>query len=289
MKVAIMTDTNSGISVEEGKKLGITVIPMPVIVDGSCYLEHEEIVHATLYAEMRKHKDVSTSQPSPQVLIDAWTELLSSGYDEVVFIPMSSGLSATCDTATALSKDFDGRVFVADNHRISVSLRDSVLDAIALAGAGKSGSEIKAALDANAYESSIYITVDTMEYLLKNGRATRAAATIATVLNIKPVLTIQGGKLDAFKKVRGMKKSIAIMIDAIANDIKKRFKDVPHKDLSIGTTSTLESPEEEEFWRKSVQEAFPDIDVFYDPLSCSIACHVGIGAMGLGVSKKQGR
>ena len=289
MKVAIMTDTNSGISVEEGKRLGITVIPMPVIVDGNCFLEHEEIVHATLYAEMRKHKDVSTSMPSPQVLCDTWTELLSSGYDEVVFIPMSSGLSSTCSTATALANDFDGRVFVADNHRISVSLRDSVLDAIALAGEGKSGKEIKEALDANAYQSSIYITVDTMEYLLKNGRATRAAAAIATVLNIKPVLTIQGGKLDAFKKVRGMKKSIAIMIDAIADDIKKRFKGVPHSELSIGTTSTLESPEEEELWRKSVADAFPDIDVFYDPLSCSIACHVGIGAMGLGVSKKQAR
>lgn len=289
MKVAIMTDTNSGISVEEGKKLGVAVIPMPVIVDGNSYLEHESIVHADLYAQMREHKDVSTSQPAPQILCDKWSELLASGYDEVVFIPMSSGLSATCDTATALAKDFDGKVFVADNHRISVTLRDSVLDAVALAKEGKSGSEIKAALEANAYESSIYITVDSMEYLLKNGRATRAAAAIATVLNIKPVLTIQGGKLDAFKKVRGMKKSIAVMIDAIDKDIKKRFKDVPHENLSIGTTSTLESPEEEMLWRDSVKEAFPDIAVFYEPLSCSIACHVGIGAMGLGVSKKQGR
>lgn len=286
MKVAVMTDTNSGISVDEGKALGLTVIPMPVIVDGKSYLEHEEISHTELYAFMREHKDVSTSQPSPQVLCDTWDELLSQGYDEIVYVPMSSGLSSSCDTATAMANNYDGKVFVTDDHRISVTLRQSVLDALHLANSGKSGSEIKRILDENAYNSSIYITVDSMEYLLKNGRATKAAAMIATVLNIKPVLTIQGEKLDAFKKVRGMKKSIGVMIDAIAHDVKKRFKGVPHELLPIGTAGTLETQEEIDFWCNSVREAFPGHEVYYNPLSCSIACHVGIGAIGLGIAKK---
>lgn len=284
MKTAILTDTNSGISVKEGAELGVFVIPMPVIVNGNDYLEEETITHAQLYAEMRAKADVSTSQPSPQVMIDMWDNILASGYDEVVYIPMSSGLSNACATAQKFSEDYAGKVFVVDNHRISVTLRDSVRDALCLAESGASGAEIKATLERDAYRSSIYIAVDTMEYLLKNGRCTRAAATIATVLNIKPVLTIQGGKLDAFKKVPGMKKGIAVMIDSIAKDIKTRFAEYPPERFRIGAAGTLEKQEDVEFWVESVKAAFPKSYVYYSELSCSIACHVGINAVGIGVS-----
>lgn len=289
MKVAVLTDTNSGISVEEGQKEGIFVIPMPVIVDGQSYLENESITHKELYAQMLLDKDVSTSQPAPFVLTEMWDSLLKSGYDEVVYIPMSSGLSNSCETAIHLAEEYAGKVHVADNHRISVTLRESVFDAKALAKQGLTGAQIKERLDSNAYQSSIYVAVNSMKYLIKNGRATKAAAMIATVLNIKPVLTIQGGKLDAFMKVRGMKKSMSAMIDAIGKDIRTRFADVPSERLVIGTAGTLDSQADIDEWLTAVKTAFPDCRVYYNPLSCSIACHVGIGAIGLGISKTEAR
>ncbi len=289
MRVAILTDTNSGISVDEGKDRGIFVIPMPVIVDGQSYLENESITHKQLYEQMMLDKDVSTSQPAPIVLTEMWDKLLSDGYDEIVFIPMSSGLSNTCETAMRFAQEYGGKVFVADNHRISVTLRESVLDAQALAAQGLNGAQIKHRLDSNAYRSSIYVTVDSMKYLIKNGRATRAAAMIATVLNIKPVLTIQGGKLDAYMKVRGIKKSMSAMIEAIDKDIKNRFAGVPTERLRIGTAGTLDSKADIDEWLNEVKAAFPKCSVYYDPLSCSIACHVGMGALGLGVSKIEER
>lgn len=289
MKVAILTDTNSGISVAEGAEEGIFVIPMPVIVDGQSYLENENITHAQLYEKMLEDKDVSTSQPAPIVLIEMWDKLLADGYDEIVYIPMSSGLSNSCETAAHMSEDYAGRVFVADNHRISVTLRESVFDAKSLAAQGHTGAQIKERLEKNAYQSSIYVTVNSMKYLIKNGRATRAAAMIATVLNIKPVLTIQGGKLDAFMKVRGIKKSMSAMIEAVERDVKTRFADVPAEMMVIGTAGTLEKQEEIDEWLAAVKSAFPDYLVYYYPLSCSIACHVGIGAVGIGISKREAR
>lgn len=283
MSVAILTDTNSGISVEEGKTLGIHVIPMPVIVNGADYLEGETITHAQLYEMMRADADVSTSQPSPQVMTDMWESLLQK-YDEVVYIPMSSGLSASCETATSFALNYNGKVFVADNHRISVTLRAAVLNAKKLADNGKTGKEIKDSLDADGKRSMIFVTVNSLKYLIKNGRATRAAATIATVLNIKPVLKIDGGKLDAFKKIRGMEKSMHVMIDAIDKFIKTELSDVPPEKLCIGAAGTLETPEEIAHWTELVRSAFPKSQTYYDPLSCSIACHVGIGAAGMGVS-----
>ena len=289
MRVAILTDTNSGISVKEGKEQGIFVIPMPVIVDGQNYLENESITHEQLYAQMLRDKDVSTSQPAPIVLTEQWDKLLRDGYDEIVYIPMSSGLSNSCETAMHFAEGYGGKVFVADNHRISVTLRESVFDAKALAERGLSGVEIKERLDSNAYQSSIYVTVNSMKYLIKNGRATRTAAMIATVLNVKPVLTIQGGKLDAFMKVRGIKKSMSVMIEAIGKDIKNRFADVPRERLHIGAAGTLDSQADIDEWLTAVKTAFPGCVVYYNPLSCSIACHVGIGAIGIGISKTEAR
>ena len=289
MSVAILTDTNSGISIEEGAKHDIFVIPMPVIVDGKDYLEQESITHNELYFQMRAKKDVATSQPSPQILIDKWNELLKRGYEQIVYIPMSSGLSNSCANAAEFAKEFADKVFVIDNHRISVTLRESVLDAKFLSEQGKSAKEIKEVLERNAYQSSIYITVNSLEYLKKSGRVTRTAAAIATVLNIKPVLTIQGGKLDSFTKVKGMKKSILTMISAVSEDIKTRFADVPPERLVIGTAGTLESQNDIDFWLNSVKNAFPDLHVYYNPLSCSIACHTGINAIGLGISKIEAR
>ncbi len=283
MSVAILTDTNSGITVEEGKTLGIHVIPMPVIVDATDYLEGENLTHAQLYEMMRADADVSTSQPAPQVIIDMWDALLKE-YDEVVYIPMSSGLSNTCETATRFALDYNGKVFVADNRRISVTLRAAVLNAKKLADDGKSGKEIKEHLDADGKNSVIFVTVNSLKYLIKNGRATRAAAAIATVLNIKPVLIIDGGKLDAYKKIRGMEKSMHVMIEGIQSFIKTNLADVPPEKLRIGAAGTLETPEEIEHWLGLVQAAFPKSQTYYDPLSCSIACHVGIGAAGMGVS-----
>lgn len=281
MSVAILTDTNSGIFVEEGSKLGIFVIPMPVIVNGRDFLEGVDLTHGQLYEFMRNNADVTTSQPSPQSLMDMWDELLKS-YDEVVHIPMSSGLSASCESAKALAKSYNGKVQVVDNHRIAVTLKESVFDAKNLAGQGKSAEEIRKILEDHAYDASIYITVNTLSYLKKSGRVTASAAAIATVLDIKPVLTIQGDKLDSFKKVRGMKKSADVMIDALKSEIETRFKDVPHDKLNLYTAGTLEKQEYIDEWLNKVKTAFPEYSVTYSPLSCSVASHTGVNSMGIG-------
>ena len=203
MHTAVMTDTNSGISLEDGRALGIFVLPMPVIVDGQDYLEEVSITHEDLYKAIRKGSDVSSSQPSPGSLTEMWDRILSSGYDELVYIPMSSGLSSSCASALALAADYDGRVEVADNHRISVSLHDSVMDALSLAREGRTAREIREYLEETGAMSSIYITVNTLALLKKSGRVTPAAAAIATVMHLKPVLTIQGGSWIPFPKRAG--------------------------------------------------------------------------------------
>lgn len=282
MSVAVMTDTNSNISVEEGKKLGITVIPMPITVNGKSYLEGVDITHEELYCAMRDRKEVSTSMPSPQVLTEEWKKLLKN-YDEVVYIPMSSGLSNSCETAKSFAAEIKG-VHVVDNHRISFSLRESVLDAEFLANGGVGGAEIKRRLEESAYDASIYITVNSLYYLKRSGRVTASASLIATALNIKPVLTIQGGKLDAYAKVHGIKKSKLVMIDAIRKDVENRFSSVPEKKLRFAAGGTLETAEEQDDWLAQVNQAFPEAQAYYVPLSCSIACHVGVGSVGTGVS-----
>ena len=279
MKIAIATDTNSGITAMEGEKLGVFVLAMPVNLEETIHYEGIDITSEQLYDAMRQHRDVSTSQPSPGQLMELWDGILAKGYDEIVYIPMSSGLSGSCQSAALFAQDYDGKVQVVDNHRISVTQRESVISALRLAKQGHNGEQIKEFLEKHAYDASIYITVDSMEYLKKGGRVTPAAATLATVLNLKPVLTIQGDKLDAFAKVRGMKLAESKMIEAIHHDREARFKDVPESRLLIETAGTLESEELAEHWRQQVQAEFPFAKVSYANLPCSIACHVGMNSV----------
>ncbi len=279
MKIAIATDTNSGITASEGEKLGVFVLAMPVNLEETIHYEGLDITSEQLYDAMRQHREVSTSQPSPGQLMELWDGILAKGYDEIVYIPMSSGLSGSCQSAALFARDYDGKVQVVDNHRISVTQRESVISALRLAKRGYDAGQIREFLEKHAYNASIYITVDSMEYLKKGGRVTPAAATLATVLNLKPVLTIQGDKLDAFAKVRGMKLAESKMIDALHQDRAERFKDVPESRLLIETAGTLENEALAESWRQQVQAEFPFAKVSYANLPCSIACHVGMNSV----------
>ena len=279
MKIAIATDTNSGITAMEGEKLGVFVLAMPVNLEETIHYEGIDITSEQLYDAMRQHRDVSTSQPSPGQLMELWDGILAKGYDEIVYIPMSSGLSGSCQSAALFAQDYDGRVQVVDNHRISVTQKESVISALRLVEQGYDAGQIRDFLEKHAYDASIYITVDSMEYLKKGGRVTPAAATLATVLNLKPVLTLQGDKLDAFAKVRGMKLAESKMIEAIHQDRAERFKDVPESRLLIETAGTLENGELAEHWRQQVQAEFPFAKVSYANLPCSIACHVGMNSV----------
>ena len=283
MKTAVVTDTNSGITGEEAAARGIYLIPMPVIIDGESYFEGQSITEEQFYAALTGDRKVSTSMPSPGDVMELWDKALSE-HEELIYIPMSSGLSHSCSVAQGLAEDYDGRVQVADNHRISVTMRESVFMAADLADQGRSAKEIQEALEQDAYNSSIYISVDTLVYLKRGGRITPTAAMLGSVLNIKPILTIQGERLDSFAKARSMKKCREKMIDAIRNDYEKRFADEDPAKLRIGAAGAGLTKEEAEIWRSAVAEAFPQADVYYNPLSVSIGCHVGPGAYGIGIS-----
>ena len=286
MKTAVMTDSNSGITPEEGKKIGIYSLPMPVIIEGDVFYEGKNITQEEYYGAMTSGKNVTTSQPSPGDVMDMWDGILKEGYEQVVYIPMSSALSASCHAAIQLSEEYDGKVQVVDDHRISVTMRESVLEAKWMANQGITAEEIKKKLEENAYNSSIYIAVDTLEYLKKGGRVTAAGAAIGAVLNIKPVLTIQGEKLDAFTKVRGMKKAELKMLEAIEEDLNTRFADVDRKQLRLGAAGTFQKQEDADQWYKMVKDTFENEidDIYYDSLSFSIGCHVGPNAIGIGIS-----
>lgn len=287
MKVAIATDTNSSLTGKEAAQLGVYLLPMPVMVDGRACLEGIDITNEQLYAAMKEHKEVFSSQPSPGQLLDFWQGIFRDGWDEVVYIPMSSGLSNSCSTAIQLAKTCGGKVYVVDNHRISLTQAASVNSALELARQGKTAGEIKAWLEDRAYDASIYITVDSMEYLKKGGRVTTAAAAFATVLNLKPVLTIQGDKLDTYAKARGMQQAEQKMVEALKQDRATLFGAVPDARLRVETAGTFESEEQAARWRALVQAEFPGIPVSYVHLPCSIACHVGINAAGTGIMKKE--
>ena len=286
MKTAVMTDSNSGITPEEGKKIGIYSLPMPVIIEGDVFYEGKNITQEEYYGAMTSGKNVTTSQPSHGDVMDMWDGILKEGYEQVVYIPMSSALSASCHAAIQLSEEYDGKVQVVDDHRISVTMRESVLEAKWMANQGMTAEEIKKKLEENAYNSSIYIAVDTLEYLKKGGRVTAAGAAIGAVLNIKPVLTIQGEKLDAFTKVRGMKKAELKMLEAIEEDLNTRFADVDRKQLRLGAAGTFQKQEDADQWYKMVKDTFENEidDIYYDSLSFSIGCHVGPNAIGIGIS-----
>ncbi len=280
-KIAIATDSNSGITQKEAEELGIRVLPMPFYIDGELYYEESTLSRETFFEKQAQGAEIHTSQPAPAEVMGLWDKLLED-YDEVVYIPMSSGLSSSCGTAAVLSQDFDGRVHVIDNQRISVTQRQSVMDALLMAGKGMDSAQIEEVLMREKLESSIYITVDTLKYLKKGGRITPAAAAIGTVLNLKPVLTIQGERLDAYAKVRGWKAAKKSMLDAIEKDKNTRFAG---KEVYMEAAYTC-SLEEALVWKGQIEERFPGMEVQMDPLPLSISCHIGTGSMAVACSKK---
>ena len=282
--VAIVTDSNSGISQAEGKELGIYVIPMPFLVDGKLYFEDVDMNKEQFYHFLENDADLSTSQPSPGDVMDLWDKLLKE-YDEIMHIPMSSGLSASCSTAMGLARDYDGKVQVVDNQRISVTMQQSVMDAKHLVAAGKSATQIKEILEKEALESSIYLMVDTLKYLKKGGRITPSAALLGSALNLKPILQIQGDKLDAYKKVRGVKAAKKNMLEAMKKDVEGRFSDYVTKGqlkLHVAYTTDEETARQ---WKEEVQSVFPNIAISrMDPLSFSVTCHTGPGVLAIAAS-----
>ena len=282
-KVAIVTDSNSGITQKKGEELGIYVLPMPFFIDGELYLEDITLTQEEFYKKLEEDSDISTSQPAPGEVMSLWESLLEE-YDEIVHIPMSSGLSGSCQSARTLATEFGGRVEVVDNQRISVTLWQSVMDAMILRGQGLEAREIRETLEARRAQSSIYISVETLKYLRKGGRITPAAAALGTVLNVKPVLQIQGGKLDAYTKVRGKKAARQAMIDAIRKDMETRF---PRQwaDGSLQLEAAYSgNPEEAKDWKKELRKAFGGRQVDMAPLPLSVACHIGRGALAVGCS-----
>ena len=284
-KVAIVTDSNSGITQADGKEMGVFVLPMPFYIDDELFFEEITLTQEEFYQKMESDADIKTSQPAPGDVMKLWDDILKE-YDEIVHIPMSSGLSGSCETAMMLAEEYDGKVKVVNNQRISVTQRRSVMEAKALADAGKNAEEIKALLEEIKLESDIYITLDTLKYLKKGGRLTPAAAAIGTVLNLKPVLRIKGEKLDAFSKARGWKSAKKTMIQTIQKVIDTEFSDCKGpKNLYIDAAYTGNQEDANE-WKRELEETFPEYDIYMAPLSLSVACHIGPGARAVTVTKR---
>lgn len=284
-KIAVITDSNSGITQQQAEELGVFVLPMPFMIDGEEYFEGINLSVEEFFEKLKGDREISTSQPTPESVLSLWDKLLKEGYDEIVHIPMSSGLSSSCQTAIVLADDYDGKVQVVNNQRISVTQRQSVLDAIHLAEAGKSAAEIKEILEREKLEASIYIMLDTLTYLKRGGRITPAAAALGNLLRLKPVLQIQGEKLDAFAKARTVKQAKTIMIDAMKKDFHERFQDNENGDmaLEIAHTENLEAANE---LKKELEEIFPGMDIYVDHLSLSVSCHIGPGSLAIACAKK---
>lgn len=288
-RTAIMADSNCGIMPEEESHYGIHILPMPIIIDGKTYFEGIDITMEEFYQKQTSGSVITTSQPSPGDVTDMW-DLLLKAHDEIVFIPMSSGLSNTCQTALLLAQDelYKGRVFVVDNHRISVTQALAVLDAKALADEGRTAREIKEILEQEAMDATIYIAVDTLEYLKKGGRITAAAAALGTILKLKPVLTIQGDKLDSYAKARGMKSAFRVMLEALKSDIASRLSHLREKGLlKIGIANTMMDPDKLEIFNAELKKNFPDMELVYFPLTMSIGTHVGPGGIGIGAVRSR--
>lgn len=284
MNVAIVTDSNSGIFTEEGRKLDVHVIPMPVIIEGKTYYEGIDLTHEEFYQCLLEHREVSSSQPSPGDVLDMWDSLLAVGYEEIVYIPMSSGLSGSWQTAQMLAEDYEGKVQVANNHRISVTQRQSVLDALVLREKGYTAKEIKDTLECSAFESIIYVGVDTLEYLKRGGRVTPAGAAMGAVLNIKPLLIITGERLDAYAKVRGTRNCMKRLLTEMKKSADEFLRN--GDEIYVGVAGSFCSKEGDREWMEMAQEVFAGEDIKYDPLTFSIGCHVGPGAFGMGISRK---
>ena len=284
--VVVMTDSNSGITCEEGKAYGVAVLPMSFIINGKIYYEGVDISHEDFFKKLEEGAEVSTSQPSPGEVLEMWDSLLKK-HDEIVYIPMSSSLSKSFETAYMLSQDYDGKVQVVDNRRVSTPQKQSVLDALELVKEGKTAAEIKEILDQGAYKSSIYVTVDTLKYLKKGGRITGAAALLGTVLNMKPILVIHGGKLDAYAKIRGMKAARRTMLAAIHKEIEENYQE-ELKNGELGIQMAYSSMDQELVadWEKQIREEFPDLPLLPGRLSLSLSCHIGPGGLGIAVTKQ---
>lgn len=288
MKVAIMTDSNSGLTQQDAKELGIFVLPMPFTINGQEYEEDINLTQEEFYDKLMNGAEVFTSQPAAGKVTKFFDNILKD-YDEIVHIPMSSGLSGSCQTAMMLAEEdeYKGKVYVVDSQRISVTQKRDVLDALALSQQGKSAREIHDILMDNKLNATIYITVNTLEYLKKGGRITPAAAALGGLLKIKPILTIQGEKLDSFQKTRTMAKANKIMIDAVLKDIHERI-DSQHEDMRdvhIMVAYTFDKEQALEV-KKQVEEVFPHHDIICDPLSLSISCHIGPHSLAIAACKK---
>ena len=285
MKIAILTDSNAGIDINEAKELGVYLAYTPIIIEEETFYQEDGLTKEKFYAELKSDKNITTSMPSPGDIMDRWDKLLDEGYEQIVYIPLSSGLSNSCHAAIQLSEEYDGKVQVVDNHRISVTMRQAVLDAIWMADNGKDAKEIKEALEANAFDSIIYLTVDDLKYLKKGGRVTPAAAALGAVLNIKPVLRTVGQNFDAVDKVRGSKRAISKMLDYTEEYVNKLLENNDTSKIWIGAAGTFEKEEDANSWLEQVKERFPNIpDIYYDPLSLVVGVHTGPEAAGIGVS-----
>lgn len=284
-KIAIVTDSNSGITPAQANELGVFVLPMPFMINGETFFEEISLTRADFFRYLEEGADIVTSQPSPESIMNLWDELLVE-YDQIVHIPMSSGLSGSCETATMLSRDYQNKVFVVNNQRISVTQRQSVLDALMLSDKGYDAAQIAKVLEDDKFNSSIYIMLDTLYYLKKGGRITPAAAALGTILRLKPVLTIQGEKLDAFAKARTVTQAKSMMINAIKNDIETRFGGVHHDGKIKLQIAHTENDEAAGVLKEELCAALPGYDVHIDPLSLSVACHIGPGALAIACTKQ---
>ena len=282
-KIRIITDSNSGITVDDARELGVTVLPMPFSIDEEVFFEQESLTQEQFYEELAAGKNIMTTQPSPGQVMGIWDEALKE-YDEIVYIPMSSGLSGSYQTAAMLAEDYEGKVYVVNNQRISVTQRQSVLDALRLIEAGKSAKEIKDILEEDRFNSSIYLMVDTLVYLKKGGRITPAAAALGTLLKLKPVLQIQGDRLDAFAKARTVSQAKSIIINAIKSDIDKRFGGLSKENISLHMAYAHDLDRILEF-KEEVMKEFPGFDINLYHLSLSVATHIGPGCIALAVTK----
>ena len=284
-KIAVVTDSNSGISQAEAVGVRVHVLPMPFTMDGEEFFEDINLTQSVFYEKLLNETEISTSQPSPKAVTELWDRLLQT-HDEIVHIPMSSGLSAACGTASAMAMDYNGRVQVVDNLRISVTLRQSALDAVAMADGGQTAAQIKEYLENVKLDTSIYIVLDTLKYLKKGGRITAAGAALGTILNVKPVLQLQGGKLDAYAKVRGLKQARTAILEAIRKDMNGRFAafaNPAHMYLKVAYTYNQDAAED---FRQEAEAAFPGYDIDISPLPLSVSCHIGPGALAMTCMRK---
>ena len=284
--IAIVTDSNSGITQKQGEELGIYVLPMPFTINEETYFEDINLEAEKFYQEQAAGSDIFTSQPSPETVMGLWDKLLNEGYEEIVHIPMSSGLSGSCQSALMLAQDYDGKVQVVNNQRISVTQRQSAMDAKTLAENGYHADEIREKLEEDKFNSSIYIMLDTLYYLKKGGRITPAAAALGTILRLKPVLQIQGEKLDAYAKARTTEQGKSMMVKAIKSDMENRFDGLTDGTGYHIAMAHTQNPEAAEAWREEVLKEFPAAEIYMDRLPLSIACHIGPGALAITVSKK---